>query len=176
MFLVKIVQYKVFHNDNTFYSSIYIPIFSISVMGNGRFKIVLESQCTIQLNGWWLRDQSYISFWFFRFIFSADWSNQTKHCQVTIRFQKVLPVYFWHVLLYSSLLVRLFQPLSWSGKLKVLNFSNFTLWNFTFQLWPKVLLKVVIMKKIWELKKSSVTWRQKEKGVASSWQSHINFS
>ena len=42
------------------------------------------------------------------------------------------------------------------SKLKVLNFSNFTLWNFTFQLWPKILLKLVIFPlwKNYEIKKS----------------------
>ena len=57
--------------------------------------------------------------------------------------------------------------------------SKLKLWNFKFQLWPKIPLKLVIFSlcKNYEIKKkSSVTWSQKDKGVASSWEWHAYFS
>ena len=61
--------------------------------------------------------------------------------------------------------------------MKLWNFSNFTLWNFKFQLWPKIPLKLVIHEKILRFKKkSSLIWSQKDKGVASSCEWHAHFS
>ena len=64
----------------------------------------------------------------------------------------------------------------WCDSLK---FQQFYLMNFTFQLWPKILLKLVIFP-LWKnyeiLKMNSVTWSWKDKGRASSWKSHALFS
>ena len=55
---------------------------------------------------------------------------------------------------------------------EILGQSNFTLYKIS-SFWPKISLKLVIFP-FW--KKSSITWSQKDKGVASSWEWHPYFS
>ena len=84
---------------------------------------------------------------------------------------------FLNLIIFSKWKNGQFQR-NFMSKLKVLNFSNFTLWNFTVQLLPKSPLKLGIFPfwKNFEKKKSSAPWSWKGKGVASSWKWHASFS
>ena len=110
---------------------------------------------------------------FFWYFCNHSSSRHEKRCQLSLRlFFPISRLYiptvysYWRDLLiwinmiypcvYCPITLNKVQGLCKLSDLKFLNFSNFTLWNFTVQLWPKSPLKQGIFplqKKIWDLKK-----------------------